>query len=464
MNGKKTLSVIGCGHVGLVTAVCFASRGYSVVMCEKDDKTYELLRKGAPSFYEPGLASLLDKQVCSGMLQASQSAHVAIASSEIVFVSVGTPSKPDGGIDLRSIEASCAEIGEALRSEKSYRLIVIRSTVIPGTTEDKLKPIIEKHSEKNVGRGFGLVMQPEFLREGSAIEDTLAPDRIVIGEYDRKSGDILESLYMQFYKGNIPPILRMNLASAEMVKYASNAFLATKISFMNHIANICEKIKDVDVRRVAEAMGLDDRIGRKFLNAGPGFGGACFEKDVNALVAFCRELGCDPGLLPIVLNINKKQALHMVELAKRELGCLERKRVAILGLSFKPNTDDMREAPSIRIIDKLLEERASVTVYDPMAMTNARAIYQNKVKYASSPIDCISNADCAIIVTEWNVFKELKLDDFKNSMRKPLLIDARRIYESKEFGKPLNYFGIGLGPPTEQYVRPTGQVATHFGA
>jgi UDPglucose 6-dehydrogenase len=442
----KRLSVIGAGHVGLTSAVCYASRGFKTVLCEKDVRRLDLLRRGIAPFHEPGLNLMLRQVAASGSLTISESIEHAVRSSEVAFVAVGTPSKSDGNIDLSSIEDVCGEIGMAIKAEESYRLVAIRSTVIPGTTEGVAKVILENRSDKRAGRDFGLAMQPEFLREGAAVEDTLNPNRVIIGEYDKESGDVLESLYHGFYKNRVPPILRMNLASAEMVKYASNGFLAAKISFINEVARICERIKGVDITLVADGMGLDDRIGRKFLDAGPGFGGSCFGKDLNAIVTLAEKAGCEAKLLRAILDVNGRQALHMVELARRELGNLRDSRIAVLGLSFKPNTDDIRDAPALRIIDRLLKEGASVTVHDPAAMSNVKEIYEEKVDYADSALECISNADCTIVVTEWDTFRKLTVEDFKKHMRKPFVIDCRRIYDPLEFRTALKYSAVGLAP------------------
>jgi len=440
------ISVIGGGHVGLVSAVCFAERGYDTILCERDVEKAELIRAGNPPFFEPDLEGLLRRTIDAGKLKIYSSIKDSVSDSEIIFVAVGTPNKPDGSIDLTPIETASAEIGEALRGKVGYCLVVIRSTVVPGTTGNLVKPTIERHSGKKAGEEFGLAMQPEFLREGSAIEDTLNPDRIVVGEYDKRSGGLLEGFYLEFHKGRAPPIIRMNLASAEMVKYASNAFLATKISFINQIANICEKITGVDVTRIADAMGMDERIGRKFLDAGAGFGGSCFGKDLSALIAFSKQLGYEPALLQGVLDVNERQALHIVELARGQLGDLYQKRIAILGLSFKPNTDDVRDAPSVRIIERLFKETVSIVVYDPLAMKNIRGIFGNRIDYASSAKHSLSGADCCIIVTEWDEFRKMTPKDFIENMRRPVLINGRKIYDPVEFGGSLNYVGVGLGP------------------
>jgi UDPglucose 6-dehydrogenase len=369
----------------------------------------------------------------------------AITNSDISFIAVGTPSLPDGSIDLGQIKSVSKNIGEALKEKNSYHLIVVKSTVVPSTSEKIVKPIIEEESNKKCGKDFGLCMSPEFLREGSAIYDTLNPDRIVIGGYDKKSINTLEKIYKKFYDKRIPPIIKTNLSTAELIKYASNAFLAMKISFINTIANICEKIPGADIVEVAKGIGLDKRIGPYFLNAGLGYGGSCFPKDVKALIAFSKELGYNPLLIESVEEVNKLQSYKAIELAKKLIGNLENKRIAILGLAFKPNTDDMREAVSIKIINKLLEEKAEIIAYDPMAIENARKIFGEKIKYASSVIDCIKNADCCIIVTEWEEFKKIKPETFIKYMRNAAIVDGRRIYDPKKYSKKIKIEFIGYG-------------------
>jgi UDPglucose 6-dehydrogenase len=369
-----------------------------------------------------------------------------VLETDITFIAVGTPSKPDGSIDIRHIKNSAQEIGEALSKKAKYHLVVVKSTVVPGTTQSIVKPILEKQSKKQCGTDFGLCMNPEFLREGSAVEDTFSPDRIVIGEHDKKSGDTLENLCKEFYGEKTPPTVRTNFSTAELIKYANNAFLATKISFINTIANICEKTPEADVTVVTKGIGLDKRIGPLFLNAGLGYGGSCFPKDVKALIAYSRKLGYHPELLEDAQNLNETQPLRAVQLCKNLLGNLKGKHIVILGLSFKPNTDDMREARVIPIINQLLKEGANITAYDPEAIPNAKKIFKNKIKYAVSAIDCLKNADCCILATEWDEFKKLTPEDFIQHMHQPILIDGRRIYNAQEFNQKLKFTAIGLGP------------------
>jgi UDPglucose 6-dehydrogenase len=288
-------------------------------------------------------------------------------------------------------------------------------------------------------------MNPEFLRQGSAFQDTVSAERVVVGSFDKKSGDKVEHLYKDFYSGHVPPIIRTTLSTAELIKYASNAMLATKISFINTIANLCEKIPGADVKVVATAMGLDKRIGPLFLDAGLGYGGSCFPKDVKALIACSKKFGYSPELLESTENVNKKQPLKAMEFCKQQLGSLDGKRIAILGLAFKPDTDDMREARVIPIVTSLLNEGALVVAYDPVAIPIAKKIFRNKIKYARSAIDCLKDADCSILVTEWPEFKKLEPEDFIKNMRHPILIDGRRIYDYHVFGKKMKFIAIGLG-------------------
>lgn len=440
---------MGIGYVGLCTAVGFASKGYEVIASTHDVQKAARISEGFPPFYEPNLQNMLEKAIHNGCLKCLLNRpDQAVHETDITFDCVGTPSKPDGSIDLQHIENSAREIGEAIRRKSAYHVVVVKSTVVPGTTQSIVKPILEKYSGKKCGSEIGLCMNPEFLREGSALEDTLNPDRIVIGEHDEISGATLEDLYRNFYDKKLPPTLRTTLSTAELIKYANNAFLATKISFINTIANLCERIPSTDVTTVAKGIGLDKRIGPLFLNAGLGYGGSCFPKDVRALIAYAKSMDYHPQLLEAVENINDVQPYKAVQLCKDTVGDVKGKKIAILGLSFKPNTDDMREARSIPIINQLLKEGANIAVYDPAAIPVAKAIFQDSIQYASSAFECLKDADCCIIVTEWDEFRNLKPEDFTRNMRHPVLVDGRRIYSSKEFNKKLRLSAIGLNQHT----------------
>jgi len=441
------ISFVGMGYVGLCTAVCFANRGFKTIGSTKNPEKAEMINKGIPPFYEPQLEELLKKAIGNGNLNVVVGRKEAVFKTDISFITVGTPPNPDGSVNLRFVEETSKEIGEALKEKRDSHLIVVKSTVPPETTEKLVKANIEKQSGKICGRHFLLCFNPEFLREGKAIYDTLHPDYIVIGEYGEKSGDILEEVYKQFYSGNNPPTLRTNLPTAELIKYANNTFLATKISFINTFANICERIPGVDIQKVAEAIGKDHRINPHFLNAGLGWGGSCFPKDLKALIAHSKQLGYQPTLIEAARKANEDQIEFTIQKAEKELKTLKDKKIAILGLSFKPNTDDMRAARSVKIINQLLKEGAEITAYDPVAIPNTKGIFKEKIDYASSPIECLKDADCAILVTEWAEFQKLKPEDFTQNMRKPILIDGRRIYNPAKFSKKLRYIAIGLGEP-----------------
>ena len=366
------------------------------------------INEGIAPFHEPNLPELLSKSLQDGNFKSlPNGTQKAVQETDITYIAVGTPSKPDGSIDLKFIEAVSHDIGKALKEKETYHVVVVKSTVVPGTTQNVVKPILEAESKKKCGEGFGLCMNPEFLRQGCAFHDAFNADRVVVGSWDKKSGDTLEALYRDFYSGKVPPIIRTSLATAELIKYASNAMLATKISFINSIANMCEKIPGADVKVVSTAMGLDKRIGPLFLDAGLGYGGSCFPKDVKALIACSKAFGYTPELLESVENVNHDQPLKAVELIKEQLGSLKGKKIAILGLAFKPDTDDMREARVIPIITQLLTEGANVTAYDPVATEMAKSIFGNKITYASSAVECLKNADSCLLVTEWDEFKKL---------------------------------------------------------
>jgi UDPglucose 6-dehydrogenase len=441
------ISIVGTGYVGLSTAVGFASKGYGVIASTHDQEKAALINKAIPPFFESGLQEALENAVKNGYLTCLLDREEAIMKTNATFISVGTPSQPDGSIDLQFIKQSAKEIGRALNKKKSYHLVVVKSTVIPGTTEKVVKPEIEKHSKRRCGVDFGLCMNPEFLRQGNALHDTLHPDRVIIGEYDKKSGDVLEELYRNFYGEKKPPMIRTSLVNAELIKYVNNAFLAAKISFINSIANICERTPDADVLIIKEGIGLDKRIGPLFLNAGLGYGGSCFPKDVKALIAYSNALGYDSSFLNTVENVNKIQPYRAVELAKGLLHDLKGKRIAVLGLAFKPNTDDMREAVSVKIINWLLQEGAYVTAYDPVATSNTKKIFGNRVEYVSSAIECLKGADCCILVTEWDEFRKLVPEDFVENMRQPCLVDGRRIYDPEKYSRKLEFRAVGLGLP-----------------
>ena len=437
--------ILGLGYVGLTTGLGLASRGIRVTGVEIDERKLAEIKNGRVPFHEPQASQLLRELLDSGFFEARSS----VVPADISFITVGTPSRKDGSMDLIYVESAAKAMGAFLRKHGSYHLIVVKSTVLPGTTEGVIKPIIESESGKKVGRDFGLAMNPEFLREGSALRDMYEPDRLVIGEHDNRSGDILASLYGEFYASNSPPVLRTNIVNAEFIKYASNAFLALKISYINTIANIAQRVQGADVETIARGIGLDQRISGKFLNAGLGYGGSCFPKDVRALIAFSKSVGYDPLLLEGTERINLAQAQSAIDLASQLLGDnLSGRVVTMLGLSFKPGTDDIREAVSARMLRSLLERGATVRAYDPAAAGNMSRVFpeDERMIYAISALDALKGSDCCFLVTEWDEFKKLEPDVFLGLMRTPVLIDGRRLYDAEAYSKKIRFAAIGLGP------------------
>ena len=423
----KEIAIIGLGYVGLTTALSFARAGISVYGFEISKERVSSIQKGEVPFYEPGLSQLLKECLTRGLFTVGNT----LTSSKIMFLTVGTPSDKDGNIDLSYVKGASRTLGEALQNSDQYDLVVVKSTVTPGTTENVVKPLIETASGKKFGSGLGLAVNPEFLREGSALRDMMHPDRLVIGEFDRKAGETLVKLYERFYGSDLPPILRTNTVNAEFIKYASNAFLAAKISFINTIANIAYNISGADVKIIAKGMGLDKRIGEGFLNAGVGYGGSCFPKDMRALINFSSKQGYEPGLLSKVDEVNNQQALEIVDCASEMTGGLQEKKIALLGLSFKPDTDDIREAPSLKIIQGLLDRGTeTIAVHDPAAMNNVKQVFGNRLEYCLDVLETIKGADCCILATEWDVFRKLAPEDFLQLMRNPVLIDGRRLVRS----------------------------------
>jgi UDPglucose 6-dehydrogenase len=410
------ISIIGIGYVGLVTGACFAKLGNNIICVDVDKKKIDLINRGISPIYEKGLEELLAKY--KGKIKATDDYKYAIQNSKITFICVGTPSKKNGNINLSFIKDATKNIGKQLKEKDEWHLVVVKSTVLPGTTKNIILPLLEKHSRKKAGKDFGLAMNPEFLREGGAIKDFLEPDRIVIGFYDEKSRKMLRKLYKDFPC----PIVETSLSAAEMIKYASNAFLATKISFINEIGNICKKI-DIDAYEVADGIGLDKRIGRAFLDSGIGWGGSCFPKDVRALITWVKKMGEKPRILESIFKVNELQPLKLIEILKKYIPNLEGKTIGILGLAFKPNTDDVRESRSIPIIKRLLEEKASVKAYDPKAMGNFKKLFPN-IKYCSSAEDVLRESDAVLILTKWDEFRNLNYEG-------KIVIDGRRLEEAR---------------------------------
>ena len=424
------ISVIGNGYVGLATAVGLAGNGHQVVCIDNDPAKVDLINRGRSPIYEKGLEDCVSSCVGNGTLKASKD-YKDVADTDITFICVGTYSPSCNGTDFTQIKSAARGVGGVLSKKKGYHVIAVKSTVAPGTTEKVIIPTLEKASGKKAGKGFGVVVNPEFLEEGKSVDCVRNPYRIIIGEYDKRSGEAVESLYRDFPV----PIVRTTIAAAEMIKYASNAFLAAKISFINEIGNICKKL-GIDVYDVAGAMGYDPRIGRRFLNAGAGFGGSCLPKDIEELVDTAGRAGYEAGILRAILDMNREQPQRLAEMAESAVGDLQGKTVAVLGLSFKPGTDDVRDAPSLKVIASLLEKGASVRAYDPVAVDNARMVLPKSVKFCASAAQAVKGADCVIVVTEWDEFKVESLYNGK------VVIDGRRVLDPRRAGKFCDYHGI----------------------
>ncbi|MGB9723210.1 MAG: UDP-glucose dehydrogenase family protein [Chloroflexia bacterium] len=425
------ISVIGMGYVGLVTAACFADLGNEVWCVELDGHKIELLRQNKAPFYEPGLEELIARNATAGRLRFTTRYEEAIPDSDFVFICVGTPMAENGAAELKYVRMAAESIGPNLRG---YTIIVNKSTV-PIGTGDMVTDILSRYADPD---DFAVVSNPEFLREGSAVNDFFNPDRIVLGAGDRAAAEKVAELHAPLNA----PVIITDLHTAEMIKYASNAFLATRISFINEIAHICERL-GADVKEVARGMGMDRRIGPHFLNAGVGFGGSCFPKDVRALAYMAKAQDCHPQLLQAVLEINEDARRRFVARLVEMLGDLRGRTIGILGLSFKPNTDDMREAPSIEIITRIHEMGAEVKAYDPVAMPRAEEILP-WVTYCATPYDVAKGADALLVVTEWNEFKQLNMERIRDLMRQPVLLDGRNVYEPAEMRRlGFRYYGVG---------------------
>lgn len=430
------IAVAGAGYVGLVTGVVFADLGNEVICVDIDPAKVDAINKGRAPIYEPGLDEMLQRNLEEGRLRATTDLAAAVRESEVIFITVGTPPTENGEPDLKYVDEVARVIGESLNG---YKIIVNKSTV-PVGTGDRVRRIIEQYRREP--HEFDVVSNPEFLREGSAVHDTLYPERIVIGTDNPRAAMKIVELYAPLER----PMLITNLPTAEVIKYASNTFLALKISYINAIADLCERV-GADVVQVAKAMGYDSRIGPHFLQAGLGFGGSCFPKDVKAFAHSVQRYGLDPTLYQMILTINDSRPRQFVQRIAERLGGLQGKTVGLLGLAFKPNTDDIREARSIEIIRYLLQEGATVRAYDPVAMPNMQALYPH-ITYCRNAYEVAEGADALALVTEWNEFKQLNFERIKSLMRQPNLFDGRNLYDPQRMRKlGFYYYGIGRGEP-----------------
>lgn len=430
------ICVIGTGYVGLVTGVCFADLGNSVFCLDINEERLEKLKQGIMPIYEPGLEEIVERNVNAGRLFFTSDYAAALENAQFAFIAVGTPSGVDGEADLQFVRDAAEKIAEIV----DHPIIVVNKSTVPVGTGDSVADIINR-KRGNKKLLFSVVSNPEFLREGSAINDFMNPDRIVLGSVDRSAAEKVAELYSALRS----TILITDLRTAEMIKYASNAFLATRISFINEIANICDEL-GADVREVADGMGMDKRIGRSFLDAGIGWGGSCFPKDVKALAHMAVLHNTQPQLLHAVMDINRNQRRRVVYRLRKVLGgSLMDKKIGILGLSFKPNTDDMRDAPAVEIIHLLENEGAHIQAYDPQAMDNARKELPG-INLCSDPYQTAKNVDALILATEWNEFKQLDFDRIYKLMKTPVLVDGRNQWDCKRLREiGFTYFGIGQG-------------------
>ncbi|MCU0507209.1 MAG: UDP-glucose/GDP-mannose dehydrogenase family protein [Anaerolineae bacterium] len=430
----KNIAVIGTGYVGLVTGTCFADLGNRVTCIDIDERKIDTLREGKTPIYEPGLEEVIRRNVAADRLRFTTSYEEGLSDAEFVFIAVGTPSGVDGEADLQYVRMAAETIAQTM----DHELVIINKSTVPVGTGDWVSDVIRKHQTQPVP--FAVVSCPEFLREGSALADFMNPDRVVLGSLNRDAAEKVAQLHLPLRA----PIMITDLRTAEMIKYASNAFLATRISFINEISNICEKV-GADVKEVAAGMGYDKRIGRAFLDAGVGYGGSCFPKDVKALEYMGLLHGAHPALLRAVMDINRDQRRLIVHKLREVLGTLDGKLIGMLGLAFKPNTDDMRDAPSIEVAHMLQREGAAVRGYDPVAMGVATKMAPS-VEMCANPYDLAEGCDALVLMTEWNEFKHLDLGRLRSIMRTPVMVDGRNVYEPRTMLEAgFLYRGVGRG-------------------
>ena len=428
--------MVGTGYVGLVSGVCFADFGHNVICVDKDPQKIDTLEAGGVPIYEPGLKDLIAKNVAAGRLNFTTDLKAAMETADAVFIAVGTPSRRgDGFADLTYVYAAAEEIAAEI---KDFTVVITKSTV-PVGTGDEVENILAKHCKTD---HFAVVSNPEFLREGAAISDFKRPDRVVVGTDNPRAKDVMRDLYRPLYL-NETPIVFTTRRTSELIKYAANAFLATKITFINEMADLCEAVGG-NVQEVARGIGLDKRIGNKFLHAGPGYGGSCFPKDTLALVRTAQDANVELSIVDSVISANDRRKVNMAKKIETALGSeLTGKTIAILGLAFKPNTDDMRDAPSLTIIPYLQERRAQIRAYDPEAMNEAKQLLSG-VDYTDSAYDCIEGADIAVIITEWDQFRALDLTRVKDKLNSPKLVDLRNIYRREDMEKMgFEYYSVG---------------------
>jgi len=432
------IAVVGLGFVGLSLSSVLASKNYNVVGIDIDNQKCSDIRNGVLSLFEPDLENTLRIGLKKKLTISNN--FSLIKNCDMIFVTVGTPQKSNGAIELSMIKKATVAIGQIVRKSKKNPIIFIKSTVVPGTTQNVILPILEKKSGKKVDRGFGVISNPEFLSESNAIKDTKYPHVIILGGKQSKYMKKAKIFFSKMHP-NVP-IVVTNFQTAEMIKYANNSFLATKISLINELSNICQNIPGTNIDDISKTIGLDPRIGKLFLNAGPGYGGSCLPKDISALINFANKIGVNPMLLNAVKNTNREQVSNIVSLMKKILGGITSKRVTILGTAFKPNTDDIRDSKSIELIKKLLKNKSKITIHDPKAIENTKKIFGEKILYAKSISDALNKSQCVIIMTHWKQYDTLNNNSIKH-MNKKIIIDCRRVLVKKALDA--KYYAIGIG-------------------
>ena len=432
------IGIVGLGFVGLSLTSVLASKGYTTIGIDIDKKRCKQIVNGESPFFEPKLEKTL-RDGLKKKLKISDDFSL-IKNCDFIFVTVGTPQTSDGAIDLSMIKKSVAKIGKTMNGNSKNQIILIKSTVIPGTMKNIVLPILEKNSKKKAGKEFGLISNPEFLQESNAIRDTIFPHAVVLGGYNTKYMKKAKNFFSKLHPKT--PIIITNHQTAEMVKYANNSFLATKISFINQLSNICQNIPEANIDDIAKTIGLDPRIGKLFLNAGPGYGGSCLPKDMKALINFARDVGVKPVLLNAVEEINVKQLEQIIKLIEKKLRDISSKRITIMGTAFKPDTDDVRDSISIELIKKLLKMKANITIYDPKAIENTRKIFGKKISYENSMIHALDKTQCAIFMTHWKEFQNID-NKLIRHMKRKLIIDCRRIFTGKKIDA--EYYALGIG-------------------
>lgn len=455
----KNIAVIGTGYVGLVSGACLSDFGLNVICVDNDTEKIEKLNKGIIPIYEPGLDSYVARNHYYKRLHFTTDIEKAVRESDIIFIAVGTPSKEDGSADLKYVESVARDIARYING---YKVIVNKSTVPVGTGQRVKRWVLEELEKRGVQYEFDVVSNPEFLREGSAVYDFTHPDRVVIGTESKKALEYMKQVYSVLYL-NETPFIETNIETAEMIKYASNAFLAMKITFINEIANLSEKV-NANVQDIARAMGRDGRISPKFLHPGPGFGGSCFPKDTRALVEIGKQYGSPVTLIEQTVIANENQKLLAAKKVEDAMGDLSDKKLAILGLAFKPNTDDMREAPSLTIINELAQKGARFKVYDPIACCEAKRWFKDiddKIMYYENEYEALNGCDALLIITEWNQFRNLDLKRVKSLLKQPYFFDFRNLYKKDAMEeKGFKYFGTGQGYRENNTVKALDEVAT----